>query len=59
MTKKDFIALADIIRMSLGAFPPNAVFDLANFCQERNPRFNRERWLGYINGTNGPNGGKP
>lgn len=31
---------------------------LADFCQSQNPRFNRERWIGYINGTNGKNGGK-
>ena len=23
-----------------------------------NPRFNRERWLGYIAGENGPSGGQ-
>lgn len=27
------------------------------FCMEQNNNFNRERWLGYIVGTNGPNGG--
>ena len=31
---------------------------LADFCAAQNPRFNRERWIGYIEGTNGPNGGK-
>jgi len=30
---------------------------LADFCSQQNPRFNRERWLGYIAGTNGPSGG--
>ena len=30
---------------------------LADFCQSQNSNFNRERWLGYIAGTNGPNGG--
>jgi hypothetical protein len=30
---------------------------LADFCQAQNPDFNRERWLGYIAGTNGKNGG--
>lgn len=31
---------------------------LADFCQSQNAQFNRDRWLGYINGTNGPSGGK-
>jgi hypothetical protein len=30
---------------------------LADFCQSQNPNFNRDRWLGYIAGTNGKNGG--
>ena len=30
---------------------------LADFCQSQNPRFNRERWLGYIAGKCGPSGG--
>ena len=30
---------------------------LADFCQAQNPRFNRERWLGYVQGENGKNGG--
>jgi hypothetical protein len=30
---------------------------LADFCAAQNPKFNRERWLGYIAGTNGKNGG--
>jgi hypothetical protein len=30
---------------------------LAEFCRDQNGRFNRERWLGYIAGTNGKNGG--
>lgn len=32
---------------------------LAEFCAGQNPRFNRERWLGYINRECGSNGGKP
>lgn len=31
---------------------------LADFCAEQNPKFNRERWLSYIAGTVGKNGGK-
>lgn len=30
---------------------------LADFCVIQNPRFNRERWLAYIAGECGPNGG--
>lgn len=31
---------------------------IANFCQAQNPNFNRQRWLDYIEGKCGPNGGK-
>lgn len=31
---------------------------LADFCAAQNPRFDRERWLGYIAGKCGPSGGK-
>lgn len=30
---------------------------LADFCRSQNPQFNRERWLAYIAGECGPNGG--
>lgn len=30
---------------------------LADFCQSQNPRFMRERWLSYIAGECGKNGG--
>ena len=67
MTKKNFIALADSTRTF---FETNAgaemdvntrnvlINHLADFCQSQNSNFNRERWLGYIAGTNGKNGGK-
>jgi hypothetical protein len=73
MTKKHFIALADIVR----SLKPTATehgmsehFDaemnqwrrmraqLGDLCASSNPRFNRDRWLGYIAGTHGKNGGK-
>jgi len=68
MTKKHFIALADAIRQhNLICDPYDSTFErafdsyqlkvLANFCASQNPRFDRERWLGYIAGTNGANGG--
>ena len=58
MTKKHFIALADAIKAyDETNFAPLQLAMLADFCQSLNPNFNRERWLGYIAGTNGPNGG--
>ena len=32
--------------------------ELADFCKSQNGQFDRERWLNYIAGTHGPNGGK-
>lgn len=74
MTKKHFIALADKLRDSthsallfhLSQHHPAVAHeamriiteDLATFCQSQNPRFNRERWIAYINGECGPSGGK-
>lgn len=68
MTKKHFIALADVLRsiepteqrrpvtsQELWQITRNA---LANFCESQNPRFNRELWLAYVRGECGPNGGK-
>jgi len=72
MSKKDFIALANAIRehnvdldrnSSLGdghttkAFNESQINTLADFCQTQNPEFKRGRWLGYIAGENGQNGG--
>jgi hypothetical protein len=66
MTKKTFIALADVIRRENqmtkvtehDPFAYRAITALADFCQSQNPNFNRERWLAYIAGECGPNGGK-
>jgi hypothetical protein len=30
---------------------------IADFCASQNANFNRERWLAYIKGECGPNGG--
>jgi hypothetical protein len=63
MSKKHFIALADVIRTA-NHFPDSPVFsqqaikDLADFCQSQNYDFNRSRWLDYIAGKCGKNGGK-
>lgn len=61
MTKKNFIALADAIRNEQSGddnFTQRQLDVLADFCKAQNSNFNRERWLGYIAGTNGKNGGK-
>ena len=56
MTKKHFIELANLIKRQ-GDFTPAQVEALAGFCQAQNSQFNKDRWLGYLKGTNGPNGG--
>lgn len=65
MTKRHFIALADWIRdhneMAHGhtlPFEQDHIQALALFLGTQNPRFNRQRWLDYVAGTHGPNGGK-
>ena len=57
MTTKHFIALADFLRIRTltpnngGSFTESQIEQLADFCQSQNPKFNRERWLGYIAGS--------
>lgn len=64
MTKKHFIALADLIKdyqqtASLDvAFTKEQVNRLADFFTKEFPKFNRERWIAYIKGECGKNGGK-
>lgn len=59
MTKKHFIALADALRNNgVNEFEPQVIEILADFCQSRNPRLNCARWITYIHGECGPNGGK-
>lgn len=61
MTKQHFIALADYIKDYYGycePFTPNQIEHLANFCHSQNSNFNHDRWIGYIKGENGKNGGK-
>jgi len=60
MTKRDFIAMADYLRDCqpyCQPFTPEQIEHLANFCHSRNAAFKCERWLAYIAGTCGPNGG--
>ena len=66
MSKKDFIALADTMR---AFFETNAGVEmdvntrgvllehLTRFCGSQNSNFMRDRWLDYIAGKCGPNGG--
>lgn len=67
MSKKDFIALADTIRNAnkLAAefdhppvFSKDAIEELAAFCRSQNSNFNWSRWIDYIAGECGPNGGR-
>jgi len=74
MSKQDFIALADTMRdlheyigvdettpqIKQGRYDQwqRTVNALADFCQSQNSNFMRDRWLGYIAGTNGKSGGK-
>lgn len=70
MSKKDFIAMADSIR-EIKPRPTDPTWDygeallqwesfrdaMARFCQSQNGQFKRDRWLSYIAGECGPNGG--
>lgn len=64
MTKKEFIALADLIsKTNSDDYDGDASFTyaeqeaLADFCASQNSRFQRKRWFDYIAGRCGPNGG--
>lgn len=68
MSKKDFIALADAIREHnetlqrygngrFTQFTPDQIETIARFCESQNSNFKRDRWLSYIAGECGPNGG--
>ena len=58
MTKQHFIALADTIRNARASFSDESIRDLAHYCRRMNPAFNESRWLAYIAGQCGPNGGE-
>ena len=61
MTKKDFVALADALRIHNQAadgrteFTPDHLRILADFCASQDPNFNRKRWIDYIAGECEPN----
>jgi hypothetical protein len=60
MTKKHFIALADTVKEMFNPPPGFVTFTpdqkvevltyLADFCQEQSSRFDRDRWIEYVNG---------
>jgi hypothetical protein len=64
MTKQHFIALADRIKACNSGtyqcepFTRKQIEHLAAFCGGQNARFDRDRWINYIAGVSGPNGGK-
>jgi hypothetical protein len=66
MSKKHFIALADTIKehnrlsnagLPYVAFSNSQIEALADFCQQQNSDFKKDRWLAYIAGECGQNGG--
>ena len=66
MNKKDFIALADSMRDFLATNAGREMDENSQncllqhmvwFCERQNPRFNRGRWLDYVAGKCGKNGG--
>jgi len=65
MSKKHFIALADAIkqhnddpRSLKPVFSKDHLETLARFCRGQNSSFKETRWLDYIAGECGPNGGE-
>jgi hypothetical protein len=59
MSKKDFIALADAIKnMTVGPEEKRNIAEgLCDTLRRSNPRFMRDRFMGYVMGENGPSGG--
>lgn len=66
MSKKHFVAMANMIREhnrvsvnndSYTTFTADQICALADFCRSQNYNFKGERWVQYIAGECGPNGG--
>lgn len=61
MSKKNFIAMADAImehnRSGLEPFSDSQLETLAQFCRGQNYDFKWDRWMSYIKGECGKNGG--
>ena len=62
MSKKDFVALADALRvpcMAGEAVDRSLLLaSLIAFCKSQNDQFKADRWIGYLRGDCGPSGGK-
>jgi hypothetical protein len=58
MSKKNFIALANALKPVLSELTPNVLEAITGFCKSQNYNFNEARFLGYLKGECGPNGGK-
>ena len=57
MSKQDFVALADVIKQNKHLFSSEAIGVLVGFCVRQNSAFKKYRWIEYIAGKCGPNGG--
>lgn len=57
MSKKDFIALADAIRPVKETLSNEVTEALLSFMHGQNPLFMEDRWIDYLRGKCGPNGG--
>jgi hypothetical protein len=57
MTKKHFIEIANHIKANHETFTPEALQTLCRAFAALNPQFKRDRFLDYITGECGPNGG--
>jgi hypothetical protein len=63
-SNKDYVALADHIKMHNSITAPENHFNdthlssLADHMKSQNSAFMKDRWLGYVKGSNGKNGGK-
>lgn len=58
MTKKHFVALANALRPYRKEIPPDVLDAITRFCESQNPDFKKERWLKFLNGKCGVNGGQ-
>jgi len=58
MTKKHFIALAEHIKRNRGLFSRESIETLADFLRSQNAQFKKDRWIEFIEGKCGQNGGK-
>ena len=50
MTLQDFLALALVMVSCPDRFTENQITCIADYCQSRNSKFNRQRWLLTVRG---------